>query len=142
MLQAIIEQYGVPAFGVSLILLLVWLAGGRRNLRIDEAQLREILQTEGLGSVADQVISSDRKTALALPGTDAPVVLIRSQGDYWTATPLPVSDTAVSVDPGRDTALVIRFKSPGQAKARIVLPDAETVRKWHARLSASERGNV
>ena len=69
-------------------------------------------------------------------------MLIRSQGDYWTTTSLPMSETTVSVDPGQDTTLLIRFSSPGQVKARIELPDAETTRKWRTRLSASDRGDA
>lgn len=119
----------LPLVGILLIVGLVWLAGGRRTVKLTRKNVREALAAEG-HDTATVTVADDGHTALAwLEGKNA-LAILRSMGDHpaiLVPGPDDIRGISIKGDPPR---LQIQFRSYGQPPFAIILNDQESLDRW------------
>jgi len=119
----------LPLFGILLIVLLVWLAGGRRTLKLTRANVREALAAEGY-QTSSVTVADDGHTALAWLESRNALAILRSMGDHPAILipgPDDIRGISIKGDPPR---LQVQFKSYAQPPIAIILDDQESLDRW------------
>ncbi|WP_281016886.1 MULTISPECIES: hypothetical protein [unclassified Minwuia] len=119
----------LPLAGIILVVTLVWLAGGRRNIRLDRTTVDQALRAEGYAPVTITV-ADDGRAAMAWLEDRSALAVVRAMGDHAAITvpgPDDIRGIAIDGDPPR---LQVRFRSYGQPPFAITLTDPETLDRW------------
>lgn len=119
----------LPLAGIVLVVALVWLAGGRRNIRLDRKMVAEALRAEGYRP-ATVTVADDGRAAMAWLEDRSALAVVRAMGDHAAITvPGPDDIRGISID-GEPPCLRVRFRSFGQPSFAITLNDPETLDRW------------
>lgn len=129
----------LPLGGIALILLLVWLTGGRRSLRMaGEADAIGLLAAPETGFAAvETVLSQDGSTALARD-RDSRIAVVFGSGANLAARRLGRGDiAAVSLSPQADGSVRLLVRTTAFTRPDFMLElDAATAEAWRRHLQA------
>ncbi len=119
----------IPLIGILLIVLLVWLSGGRRTVRLTRETVRAALAAEG-HETSTVTVADDGCTALAWLESRNALAILRSMGDHPAILipgPDDIRGISIKGDPPR---LQVQFRSFAQPPFAIVLDDQESLDRW------------
>ena len=124
----------LPVAGISLIILVVWLAGGLRSASIDDAETvrRQLALDHPEFKSGDLRLAADRRSALAVDRSERRIAVLFALGDRVTIRILAPGDLAGVVARGGD--LVLSLTDLGARRIDLRLGDAEAAQAWAVRL--------
>lgn len=123
----------LPVAGIALIVLVVWLTGGLRNVSIadTDAVRRHLALDHPDFEPGDVRLAADKRSALAVGG-ERQIAVLFALGDRITIRLLGPGDLAGAAARGGD--LILTLTDLGVRRMVLALGDAETARAWAARL--------
>jgi len=124
----------LPVAGISLIILVVWLAGGLRSASIDDAETvrRHLALDHPEFESGDLRLAADKRSALILDRGERRSAVLFALGDRVTVRIVAPGDLAGVAARGGD--LVLTLTDLGARRLILRLGDAEAAQAWAARL--------
>ncbi|SLN72813.1 hypothetical protein [Oceanibacterium hippocampi] len=128
----------VAAASVALVIAIIWMLGGRRTARLDEAAVRALLAAEDPPpDIVHLLIGQDERAALAQDGAGQ-VWLAYAHGDRTNLRPLAAQDIRAAVVRERSGSALLELRLRDVARPWQVLActDRATAECWRERLVA------
>jgi hypothetical protein len=126
-------EFILPLAGIALIVVLVWISSGGRQLPVSKAAANEALLAENL-EAANIAIGRRGLTGLAWLAGRERIALLRRMGNHIGVTVLEPGDIRQLDLTGDPPVLTIRFNAIGQAPAKLDFNDNDELEKWRKAL--------
>jgi hypothetical protein len=136
----LVQDLLISAAGVGVIVVLTYLLGAWRNVRVDETSARERLEfDEPDFQPAVWMVGADGKAAAALSGDGGEIAVVFALGDGLATRRMRRGAASIAA---RGSVVTILLGDATKSKISLPAPDAAAAAQWTARLRGTGTNGV